>query len=189
MKMKRELLKKTIEENIKLKEDLLKEENINKIIKAGEVIRTTLKNNGKVLLCGNGGSAADCQHFAGEMVGRFKKERKPFPFISLTTNTSIITSIGNDYSFKNIFERQVEGLGKDGDVLICFSTSGKSENIILAAKKGKELNMKVISFTGKEPNPLSEISDITLSVPSTETPRIQEIHTLIYHLLCSIIEL
>jgi len=183
-----ERIKKEIEESIKLKKILLKEAKIEKLKSASLIIKSALKKNKKIFLCGNGGSAADCQHFAGEMVGRFKKERKALPFISLTTNTSILTSVGNDYSFKRVFERQVEGIGRKGDVLICFSTSGRSENIILAAKKGKEVGMKVISFTGKIPNPLAKISDITLSVPSTETPRIQEVHLLIYHIICSLIE-
>jgi len=186
--MKVERLKKEIEESINLKKFFLKEENLEKIVGAVSIIKSAFKKNKKILLCGNGGSAADCQHFAGEMVGRFKKERKSLPFISLTTNTSILTSIANDYSFKRIFERQVEGIGRKGDVLICFSTSGRSENVILAAKKGKEIGMKIISLTGKIPNPLAKISDITLSVPSNETPRIQEVHLLIYHIICSLVE-
>jgi len=186
--MKNERIKKEIEESIKLKKILLNEENMEKLKSASLIIKSALKKNNKILLCGNGGSAADCQHFAGEMVGRFKKERKALPFISLTTNTSVLTSVGNDYSFKRIFERQVEGIGRKEDVLICFSASGRSENVILAAKKGKEIGMKIISFTGKIPNPLAKISDITLSVPSTETPRIQEVHLLIYHLICSLVE-
>ncbi|HOV21998.1 MAG TPA: SIS domain-containing protein [bacterium] len=183
-----EKIKKEIEESIKLKKELLEKENIDRILSAALMIKKCLENKKKVLLCGNGGSAADCQHFAGEMVGRFKKERKPYPFISLTTDTSILTSISNDYSFKKIFERQVECLGEKGDILICFSTSGESENILLAAHKGKKVGMEIISFTGKEPNSLSKISSLTLSVPSEDTPRIQEVHCLIYHIICSLVE-
>jgi len=148
----------------------------------------TLKNGNKVLLCGNGGSAADCQHWAAEMTGRFLKERKSLGFIALTTNTSELTSIGNDYSFDKVFSRQVEGLGEKGDILVCISTSGKSKNVIAAAKVAKKKGIKVICLTGKAPSPLSKISDITISVPSIQTPRIQEVHSLIIHILCHLVE-
>ena len=187
-KKKLQKIKRIIGESIKLKEKLLSERNIEKIFSACEIICDALKKNKKVLLCGNGGSAADCQHWAGEMVGRFKKERNPYKFISLTTDTSIISSIANDYDFKEVFKRQVEALGEKEDILICISTSGKSKNVIEAAKKAKEKGMKVISLTGKSPNPLSKISDINLSVPSNDTPRIQENHILLIHILSQIIE-
>jgi len=185
---KHKVVERIIKESIKLKEDILSERNIKKILLVSETIVETLKKNKKILLCGNGGSAADCQHWAGEMVGRFRRERKPYKFISLTTNTSILSSISNDYEFSQVFKRQVEGLGDKDDILICISTSGKSENIIEAAKKAKEKKMKTISLTGKTPNPLSKISDITLSVPSNETPRIQEIHILLIHIISQIVE-
>jgi len=181
-------IKEAIENSIELKKKILNEKYITNVIHIAEVITNTLKKDKKILLCGNGGSASDCQHWAGEMLGRFKKERRPFKFISLTTNTSIITSISNDYDYTKVFSRQVEGLGKENDILICISTSGKSKSIVDAAKKGKEKNMKIISFTGKTPNPLTQISDITISVPSKETPRIQEIHILLIHLICELVE-
>ncbi|HOL22254.1 MAG TPA: SIS domain-containing protein [bacterium] len=181
-------IKKCISESIRTKELLLKKAFIEKILMASTLIVATLKNGNKVLLCGNGGSAADCQHWAGEMTGRFLKERSPLEFISLTVNSSEITCIGNDYSFDKIFSRQVEGLGKKGDILVCISTSGMSKNVIEAAKTAKKKMMKVLSLTGKEPSPLSEISNITISVPSTRTPRIQEAHSLIIHILCHLVE-
>jgi len=177
-----------ISESIKTKELLLKPEVIDKILMASGVLIETLKNGGKVLLCGNGGSAADCQHWAAEMTGRFLKERKSLGFIALTTNTSELTSIGNDYSFDKVFSRQVEGLGGTGDILVCISTSGKSKNVIAAAKVAKKKGIKVICLTGKAPSPLSKISDITISVPSIQTPRIQEAHSLIIHILCHLVE-
>ncbi len=181
-------IKKCISESIRTKELLLKPVYIEKILMASTLIVSALKNGNKVLLCGNGGSAADCQHWAGEMTGRFLKERNPLEFISLTANSSEITCIGNDYSFDKIFSRQVEGLGKKGDILVCISTSGMSKNVIEAAKTAKKKRMKVLSLTGKEPSPLSEISNITISVPSTRTPRIQEAHSLIIHILCHLVE-
>ena len=177
-----------ISESIKTKELLLKPEVIDKILMASGVFIETLKNGNKVLLCGNGGSAADCQHWAAEMTGRFLKERKSLGFIALTTNTSELTSIGNDYSFDKVFSRQVEGLGEKGDILVCISTSGKSKNVIAAAKVAKKKGIKVICLTGKAPSPLSKISDITISVPSVQTPRIQEAHSLIIHILCHLVE-
>lgn len=188
MKKRIEKVKKEIEESLKTIEKLLFPEIIKEILKISDLILRTIKKNKKILLCGNGGSAADCQHWACEMVGRFKKERKGINFISLTTNTSIITSISNDYKSDFIFSRQIDAIGEKGDILICFSTSGKSKNILEAVKKAKEKELKIISFTGKIPNPLSKISDVTFSVPSTSTPRIQEIHCLLYHIISGLIE-
>lgn len=161
---------------------------ISKIDRAVSMLATAIKNKKKILVCGNGGSAADSQHLAGELVGRFQKEREPIECISLTTNTSIITAIGNDYGFDRIFARQIDATGKNGDVVILISTSGKSTNIIEAAKSARMKKMKIISLTGYEPNMLSEMSDLTISVPSKSTPRIQEIHSIIIHLICGILE-
>lgn len=152
------------------------------------VLYDAIRKGNKILVCGNGGSAADSQHFSGELIGRFQKERKPVACVSLTTNTSIITSIGNDYSFEKIFSRQIEGIGKSGDILILFSTSGRSKNIIDAALVAKKKGIKTVSFTGAQPNKLARISDINISVPSRSTPRIQEIHSIIIHIICQLIE-
>lgn len=184
-----EVIREQIAESIRTKELLVNDNGfVKKIIRVSGLLTDALKKNRKVFLCGNGGSAADCQHWAAEMTGRFLKERRALGFVSLTTNTSEITSIGNDYSFDTVFSRQIEGLGKKGDVLICISTSGSSKNILAAATTAKKTGMKVVSLTGKAPNPMSGKSDVEISVPSGQTPRIQEAHCLIMHLLCSLVE-
>lgn len=175
-------------EHKNLIEQILEKDFQDKIFKTVSMILSAIKEDKKILLCGNGGSASDCQHFAGEMIGRFLKERKSLPFISLTTNTSILTCIGNDYSFDNIFSRQIEGIGDKGDILIAFSTSGTSKNIINAISTAKNKQMEIIGFTGKTPNPMEKISDICLCVDSKNTPRIQEIHILLIHIICLLIE-
>ncbi|MEW5951174.1 MAG: D-sedoheptulose 7-phosphate isomerase [Elusimicrobiota bacterium] len=157
------------------------------LAEASLTIVSALKNGKKILLCGNGGSAADCQHFAAELTGRFQKERKGLAALALTTDTSAITSISNDYSFEDVFSRQVEALGREGDVLIAFSTSGNSKNILKAAAKAKEINMKVFSLTGAG-GKISSYSDICLSFDEKVTARIQEMHSLAVHILCELIE-
>jgi len=159
-----------------------------KIESAVSMISQAIRSNNKIIVCGNGGSAADSQHLAGELVGRFQIERKPIPAIALTTNTSIITSIGNDYSFEKIFSRQTEAIGNKGDVLILFSTSGRSKNVIEAVRSAKKKGIKTISITGARPNKLADLSDINLAVPSKSTPRIQEIHSIIIHIICELLE-
>ncbi|PIV63349.1 MAG: phosphoheptose isomerase [bacterium (Candidatus Ratteibacteria) CG_4_10_14_3_um_filter_41_18] len=177
-----------IKESIKVKESLLLPKNIKLIEKISQEIIKTLKNNGKIIFCGNGGSAADSQHLAAEFVGRFKKERKAISSLSLTTNTSILTSIANDYSFKEVFSRQIQALGKRGDLLIGISTSGNAENVILAVKTAKKIGIKTIALTGKNGGKLAEISHLTFIVPSNNTARIQEAHILIGHILAEIAE-
>ncbi len=171
--------------NVKLK---FIEENEEKLKKAIDVIYNALKNGNKILICGNGGSAADSQHFAAEIVGRFKLERKGMPAIALTTDTSILTAIGNDYGFDRIFERQVEALGKEGDVLVGISTSGNSENVIKAVNKAKEMGIYTIGLLGKSGGKLKDIVDLALIVPSNDTARIQECHLTIYHVICEEVE-
>lgn len=155
---------------------------------ACELVKQTFTAGGKILLAGNGGSAADCQHIAAEFTGRFRSNRRPLPAIALTTDTSALTAIANDFGFDYIFERQLEALAKPGDLLIAISCSGKSENIILAVHKAKELGCSIVSFTGQGGNTLKRISDCSLVVPSKDTARIQELHTLIGHILCGSIE-
>jgi D-sedoheptulose 7-phosphate isomerase len=188
MKTIKKLVEKIFLEHQQLANFLKEQEFAIKIDRVARILVSTLKKGKKILVCGNGGSAADCQHLAGELVGRFQMERRPVPCISLTTNTSIITAIGNDYSFDKVFSRQIEATGNKGDALILISTSGKSSNIIDAAKTAKKSGIKTIGLTGSSPNPLSEIVDICITVPSTSTPRIQEIHSIIIHILCHIIE-
>jgi len=158
------------------------------IIKSSKLISTSLKNKNKLISFGNGGSAADAQHFTAEFVGRFRKERKSLPAIAFTTDTSILTSIGNDYSFDKIFERQCESLVSKGDVVLAISTSGKSKNVISGVKMAKKNGAKIICLTGTKTTELVKISDISIQIPSNSTPRIQEVHRLILHLICDSVE-
>ncbi|MBI4377656.1 MAG: D-sedoheptulose 7-phosphate isomerase [Nitrospinae bacterium] len=152
------------------------------------LISDAVKSGKKVLLMGNGGSAADAQHIAGELVGRFKKERKAIPTIALSTDTSILTAIGNDYGFERVFERQLEALGEKGDVVIGISTSGNSENVYRAMRLAKENGLKTIGLLGNDGGKIKELSDIPLIVPSKNTPRIQEVHITIGHIICEGVE-
>lgn len=164
------------------------EENREKIYSVFLDVAKRLKEGKKILLCGNGGSAADCQHIAAELVGRFRMERKALPAIALTTDTSILTAVGNDYSYDKIFERQVEAVGKRGDVLIGISTSGNSKNVINAARRARELGLLTVGFSGKGGGELSQIVDSCFVVKSCSTPRIQEVHITLGHILCDFIE-
>ncbi len=184
----KEEIKKLIEDSIGVKKLLLDSESISKILKIAEEIILSFKNNGKVIIFGNGGSAADAQHMVCELVGRFKKERKPLPAISLTVNTSNITAISNDYSYDESFKRQLEALASANDIVIAISTSGNASNVIEATKRAKELKLKTIALTGKDGGKLSGYTDISLVIPSHDTPRIQEAHILIIHILCELIE-
>ena len=181
------IIKAKIEENIETNEDLHKTqaENIEKAVKS---IVSSFRNGGKVLVFGNGGSAADSQHIAAELVGRFKKERKALPAIALTTNTSILTAIGNDYGYDVTFSRQVEALGREGDVAIGISTSGNSRNVVAALKKAKSIGLKTIGLTGAAGGEMKGICDILIAPPSKNTPRVQESHILIAHIICELVE-
>ena len=159
-----------------------------KIEEAGEVIVDVLSAGGTVAFCGNGGSAAQAQHFAAELVGRFRRERSPFSAIAFTTDTSILTAIGNDYSFDEVFARQVEGVLAEGDVLVAISTSGNAANVCRAAEVARELDITVIGLTGRDGGRLASLCDIELRVAAEETARIQEGHLLIGHMLCEIVE-
>ena len=152
------------------------------------LVADCIKNGNKVLLFGNGGSASDAQHIAAEFVGRFVKERKSLPAIALTTDTSALTSIANDYGYERVFERQVEGLAVAGDVLIGISTSGNSPNVISALKTGKVIGCTVIGLSGRDGGLMNDCCDINLVVPSNVTARIQEMHILIGHILCSAVD-
>jgi len=157
------------------------------IIVAVDALVDALTNDGKILICGNGGSAADSQHFAAELVGRFERERLPLAALALSTDTSIITAVANDYSYNQIFSKQVQGLGRPGDVLIAISTSGNSTNIVAAIEAAHEREMRVIALTGKGGGTIGELlreEDVHLCVPHDRTARIQEVHLLILHCLC-----
>lgn len=153
-----------------------------------EILNKIFTEGGKVLICGNGGSAADSQHFASELTGRFKKERKALPAIALTTDTSALTSMSNDYGFEHVFRRQVEALGKKGDILILISTSGNSPNQILAAQTAKQMGLNTLALLGKNGGKLKDICDKAIIVHSNNTPRIQEMHIFIIHMICEIID-
>jgi D-sedoheptulose 7-phosphate isomerase len=163
-------------------------ESIKEVIKAVEVIQKSLESDGKILIFGNGGSAADAQHIAAEFVNRFLKKRRALPAIAITTDTSILTSIGNDISFENIFSRQIEALGKRGDVAWGISTSGKSTNVLKALEIAKSLGLKTIGFTGGDGGKVKKVVDCHINVPSTSTPRVQEVHITISHIICELIE-
>jgi D-sedoheptulose 7-phosphate isomerase len=159
-----------------------------KIEEACSIITDCIEKGNKVLLFGNGGSAADAQHIAAEFTGRFVKERRSLPAIALTTDTSAITAIGNDYGFDRIFERQVEGLANPGDVLIGISTSGNSPNVVKALEAGKNQGCKTIGLSGRDGGQMNICSDINIVVPSNITARIQEMHILIGHIICEAID-
>ena len=158
---------------------------------AAELLFNALANDGKFLICGNGGSAADAQHFAAEMTGRFEKERMELAAIALTTDTSALTAIGNDYGFDHIFSKQVRALGRTGDVLVGISTSGNSGNVIEAIKAAHQHGMKVIALTGRDGGKIAQMlqeGDVLLNVPYPRTARIQEVHILLIHAMCDCID-
>ncbi|MDC1447521.1 D-sedoheptulose 7-phosphate isomerase [Candidatus Thioglobus sp.] len=155
---------------------------------AAQICINCLKNSGKILIFGNGGSASDAQHIAAELVGRYKTTRKGLSAIALSTDTSILTSIGNDFGYKHIFSRQVEALANTGDVAIGISTSGRSENVINALKRASELNCHTIGFSGQDGGEMNKLCDNNLVIPSDDTPRIQEMHIVIGHTICHLID-
>ena len=155
---------------------------------AGELIVETLKSGNKVILFGNGGSAGDAQHIAAELTGRYKTERQGLAAIALTTDTSALTAIGNDYGFDRIFDRQLEAIGREGDLLIGISTSGNSPNVINALALGKNSGMKSIGFSGKKGGEMKNLCDVNIIIPSDDTARIQEMHITIGHILCGIVD-
>jgi D-sedoheptulose 7-phosphate isomerase len=161
---------------------------IEKIQQCVELITTAFKNGKKVLFCGNGGSAADAQHLAAEFTGRFYKDRDALFAEALHVNTSYMTAVANDYSFDVVYSRMLNGIGKTGDVLVAISTSGNSANIVNAVNTAKEKGMQTIGFTGEAGGKMKDICDILINVPSTDTPRIQESHILVGHIICQLVE-
>jgi D-sedoheptulose 7-phosphate isomerase len=165
-------------------EDTLTEE----IAATVALLQDALGSGNKLLIMGNGGSAADAQHFAAEIIGRFKLERPALPAIALTTDSSILTAIGNDYGFEAVFSRQVEGLGRPGDVVFGISTSGNSPNVLAALAKARELGCRTVALLGRDGGTIKSVADISLIVPSDDTPRIQEGHVTIIHIICDLLE-
>ena len=188
MKMKNfeKQIKKTFEESQKI---IKKSQNLTlKIDKSVNIILSSLREGGKIIIFGNGGSAADAQHMSAEFIGRFILERKSIPSLALTTDSSILTSIGNDYKFEDIFSRQCESLVNENDIVIAISTSGNSPNIIKAVKTCIKKNAKIIALTGNDGGKLKKLCSILLNIPSKETPRIQEGHRTIIHIICELVE-
>lgn len=153
-----------------------------------EQIVSSLRSGGKVLVAGNGGSAADAQHFAGEFVSRFNYDRPGLPAIALTTDTSILTAIGNDYGYERLFERQVQALGQKGDVFLGISTSGNSPNVVAALRQARSMGLFTVGMTGQSGGAMKELCDVCLRMPSTETPKVQEGHIAIEHIICGLVE-
>jgi len=161
---------------------------IEPIDEAISMVVETLQNGGKILICGNGGSAADAQHIAAELTGRYKSERRGLPAIALSTDTSAITAISNDYGYERVFARQVEALADSRDLLLGISTSGNSPNIVAALKQAGEIGCKRLGFSGTDGGKISAFCDLNLIVPSNDTPRIQEVHILVGHILCQAVD-
>jgi len=182
-------IKRQLSESIKTKQKILSnEEVINLIDSVAEVCTKAYQNNNKTLLGGNGGSAADAQHIAGEFVSRFYFDRPGIPSIALTTDTSILTAIGNDYGYEQLFARQIQAQGNSGDVFFAISTSGNSKNLLEALKIAKKKRIITVGLTGESGGVMAKLCDFCIKVPSQETPRIQEAHITIGHIICSIVE-
>ncbi|MFH2012183.1 MAG: D-sedoheptulose 7-phosphate isomerase [Pseudomonadota bacterium] len=163
-------------------------ENVDRIISVVKIIANAIKQGNKIILFGNGGSAADAQHIAAEFINRFLIDRPPLPALALTTDTSVITSIGNDVDFSDIFSKQIKALGKKGDVAVGLSTSGSSPNVIKALQVAKEMGIKTVGITGKDGGTIAKIVDYSLNVASDSTPRIQEVHITIGHTICEMVD-
>lgn len=158
------------------------------IAEVAQVLTAALNAGNKILLCGNGGSAADSQHLAAEFTGRFLRERRPLPAISLNVNVSGLTAIGNDYGYEFVFSRELEALARQGDVLMALSTSGNSANVLHAVYKAREIGVTVVGLTGLDGGKLGEIVDYLIAIPSNKTPRIQEMHITVGHIICGLVE-
>ena len=183
----RDRVKDILLESIQVKEELLRS-SITEILNIASLAIESIKKNGKIIVFGNGGSASDAQHIAAELVGRFKKDRTPIAAIALTTNTSVLTSLANDYGYEVVFARQVEALGQKNDLVIGISTSGKAKNVAAAIKQAKKMGIKTVALTGGDGGELAKLADTALVVPSPITARIQEAHITIGHIICELIE-
>ena len=183
----RDRIKDILLESIQVKEEILRSK-IGHILEIADLVIECLKKNGKVLIFGNGGSASDSQHIAAELVGRFKKDRTALAAIALTVNTSIITSLANDYSYDIIFARQIEALGQKNDVAIGISTSGKAKNVAAGLRQAKKMGIRTVALTGGDGGDIASLAEVSLIVPSRVTARVQEAHITIGHIICELIE-
>jgi D-sedoheptulose 7-phosphate isomerase len=182
-----EIIQKRFGETERIKKRFL-DENLSRLVTIVKLTADALENGNKILLFGNGGSAAEAQHLAAEFVNRFIMERPPLPAIALCTDSSIVTSIGNDYSFAEIFSKQITALGREGDVAVGISTSGNSANVIRAIEAANEMGMETIALTGNDGGDLAKMANYSLIVPSSSTPCIQEVHMAVGHILCEMVE-
>ena len=182
-----DIIRGHIEKNIETKRKIL-DTLLPDIEKAARILIEAIKNGRKVLFFGNGGSAADAQHLAAEFVGRYERERRALPSIALTTDTSILTAVANDYSYDNVFKRQIEALGQAGDVAVGITTSGNSKSVILAIEQAKANGMKTVAFLGRDGGKMRGKADVDIIVPSEVTSRIQESHAMIGHILCDLVD-
>lgn len=183
----RDKIKEILLESIRVKEELL-HNNIGQILDIVNLVIEALKKDGKILLFGNGGSASDSQHIAAEFIGRFKKDRSALAAIALTTNTSVLTSLANDYGYEVVFAKQIEALGKKNDIVIGISTSGKAKNVIQGIKQAKKMGLKTVALTGGDGAELAKLADVSLVIPSSITARIQEAHIAVGHIICELAE-
>jgi D-sedoheptulose 7-phosphate isomerase len=183
----RDKIKDILLESIQVKEELLRK-HVGQIMEIANLVTEALKNKGKVILFGNGGSASDSQHIAAEFIGRFKKDRAALAAIALTTNTSVLTSLANDYGYEVVFAKQIEALGEKNDVAIGISTSGKAKNVACAIRQAKKMGLKTVALTGGDGGDLAKLADLSLVVPSLVTARIQEAHITIGHIICELVE-
>lgn len=186
-KLAASLLTDSLQEHLETLQSLLRS-NINDIEQSGQMICDALVAGRKILLCGNGGSAADAQHIAAELVGCYEKQRRSWPAIALTTDTSALTAVSNDLGYEQVFARQLAGLAQAGDILIAISTSGRSKNVLKAVERARELGCRTIALTGASSHPLGSMCDLIVTVPSSRTSRIQEAHITIGHLWCEMVD-
>ena len=182
-----QLLTTSLREHLQAVQSLL-ETGLADIERAGQLICSTLTNGNKILTCGNCGSAADAQHIAAELIGRYEQQRRSWPAIALTTDTSALTALSNDFGYAEVFARQVAGLAVSGDLLIAISTSGKSPNVLKAAEKAREIGCQVLGLTGQTSEPLASLCDVYFAIPSKRTARVQEAHITIGHLWCEMVD-
>ncbi len=182
-------IKEIVKESITAHARLLYDDRlVETIARAAEAVTVTLKKGGKILIFGNGGSAADSQHFAAELVGRFQRDRRALAAVALSTDTSLLTAVSNDYSFEKVFQRQIEALGRRGDLAFALSTSGDSRNVLAAVSSAKKMKIRTVGLTGEKGGRLAKTADICLRAPATVTARVQEIHILIIHAICALVE-
>lgn len=186
--MESEIVSRSLKESAAAKERFQTAENVSAVVEAASAIAASFRSGGKLLIVGNGGSAADAQHLAAEFVNRFEMERPPLPAIALTTDSSCLTSIGNDYSFDQVYSKQVRALGRKGDVLLAISTSGASRNVTEAVDAARSIGIKTVVLTGKGGGDLVAGADVLINVDSRSTPRIQEVHITVCHIICELVD-